>query len=461
MEALFHSLMFYLDSFFRPLHVAFQTSPGGTLLFLGLIGVVFYAMGRSGKGSDLSSVELAQTTQKLEGVFGKLQRMESTLNDLRTESIRNAEYIKRELFKIKSSGGGGEGGTGGSEPDPFDYSGEDDGGFGAAEQPAEQEETEQALTSKLKTFRLGLFGKIKSLFSGKPSISDDELEELEALLISTDMGVDTARECIKLLKEREDFSAEDVMSVLKEIVQREIQKPKGVGEPLAKLNDGIKVVLVVGVNGVGKTTTTAKLAKKLKAQGCKVLMVAGDTFRAAAVSQLKAWGERLDIPVVFGSENAKPQTVVFDAMKEAQDKQIDVVLIDTAGRLHNKSHLMQELEGIKNIVSKHTEALESILVVDGSSGQNALLQAKEFNEATPLSGVVVTKLDGTPKGGIAVAIARELGIPLRYIGVGESAEDLRSVDPVEFVDAMFSTKDVELSAHAKTRIEKREAELIQ
>jgi fused signal recognition particle receptor len=420
-------------------------------------------MGRSGRGSDLSSVELAQTTKKLDGVFGKLQRMESTLNDLRTESIRNAEHIKREIFKIKikSSGGEGEGGTGGGDPDPFDYSGEDDGGFGASEQYTEQEDTEEALSSKLKTFRLGLFGKIRNLFLGKPSISDDELEELEALLISTDMGVDTARECIKLLKERNDFSAEDVMDVLKEIVQREIQKPKGVGEPIVKLNDGIKVVLLVGVNGVGKTTTTAKLAQKLKAQGCKVLMVAADTFRAAAVSQLKAWGERLDIPVVFGPENSKPQTVVFDAMKEAEEKQIDVVLIDTAGRLHNKSHLMQELKGIKNIVHKYTESLESLLVLDGSSGQNALMQAREFNEVTPLSGVVVTKLDGTPKGGIAVAIARELGIPLRYIGVGESAEDLRTLDPVEFVDAMFSTKDVELSAHAKTRIEKRQTEVVQ
>lgn len=438
--------------------MAFQTSPAGTLIFLSLVGVVFFAMGRSGQNSDLSSVELAQATQRLEGVFGKLQRMEATLNDLRTETLRNAEHLKRELFKLKSSGGGGggsEGGSGGS--DPFDYGGEDDGGFGAA--PIIEEAA--PLTSKLKSFRSGLFGKIKELFSGKPSISESEFEELEAILISTDMGVETAKECLKQLRDKGAFSAEDVMETLKEIVLREITKPAGVGEEIVKSNDGMKVVLVVGVNGVGKTTTTAKLASKLTAQGNKVLMIAGDTFRAAAVSQLKSWGERLGVPVVFGAENAKPQTVVFDGMKEAVEKGVDIVLIDTAGRLHNKSHLMQELEGIKNIVKKHTETLESILVVDGSSGQNALVQAKEFNEATPLSGVIITKLDGTPKGGISVAIARELQIPLRYIGVGESAEDLRSVEPKEFVDAFFSVKNSELTAHAKTRIEKREAALIQ
>lgn len=455
MEAFITSIISYIDTVFRPIHVAFQMSPLGTLIFLGLVGIIFYAMGRSGGGRDRPIIELAQATQKLEGVFGKLQRMESTLNDLRTETLRNNEYLRRQLYKLKCGGdeGGGEGGASGS--DPFKYGGKDDGGFGAS--PIIAEAT--PLTSKFQSFRSGLFSKIKSLFSGQNSEID--IDELEAILISTDMGVETAKECIKQLKERIDFSAEDVMDILKKIVLGEIVKPEGVGDEIVRSNDGLKVVLIVGVNGVGKTTTTAKLAAKLSKNRNKVLMIAADTFRAAAVSQLKSWGERLGVPVVFGAENAKPQTVVFDGMKEAVEKGIDIVLIDTAGRLHNKSHLMQELEGIKNIVKKHTDSLESILVVDGSSGQNALIQAREFNEATPLSGVIVTKLDGTPKGGISVAIARELKIPLRYIGVGESAEDLRRIDPEEFVEAMFSIKETELSAHAKTRLEKREGSFIQ
>jgi fused signal recognition particle receptor len=200
------------------------------------------------------------------------------------------------------------------------------------------------------------------------------------------------------------------------------------------------VILVVGVNGVGKTTTVAKLATRYEAQGKKVLAVAADTFRAAAVQQLKEWGSRKGFEVYAGAENAKPAAVVFDGMVAAKEKGADVVLIDTAGRLHTKSNLMQELEGVRNSIRRHIPDAphETILVVDGVSGQNALMQARDFNASTPLTGLVVTKLDGTPKGGIIVAISQELKIPVVYVGVGEKAEDLLPFSPDEFVDGLFS-----------------------
>jgi fused signal recognition particle receptor len=217
---------------------------------------------------------------------------------------------------------------------------------------------------------------------------------------------------------------------------------------------------------VGKTTTTAKLAHMWKAAGARVLLVAADTFRAAAVDQLVEWGKRIDVPVVSGAPNAKPQTVVFEGMNKAKELQMDVVLIDTAGRLHTKTNLMQELEGVSSMVSKHIAGAphEAILVVDGATGQNALQQAREFNEATKLSGLIVTKLDGTPKGGIVVAIKEELGLPVRYIGVGEGPQDLRPFVARDFVEALFDTSadgqgsahiDASASAHAETRRRKR------
>lgn len=209
-------------------------------------------------------------------------------------------------------------------------------------------------------------------------------------------------------------------------------------EPRRK-ESGPMVVLVVGVNGVGKTTTVAKLANQWNEQGARVLLVAADTYRAAAVEQLRDWGTRIGVEVVSGGTDAKPAAVVFDAMAKGKAENFDVVLIDTAGRLHTRSNLMQELEGVLNVIRKHQSDAphETILVVDGTTGQNALAQATEFNAAAPLTGLIVTKLDGTPKGGIVVAIRRELGIPVRYIGVGESSADLREFDAAEFVEALL------------------------
>ena len=218
--------------------------------------------------------------------------------------------------------------------------------------------------------------------------------------------------------------------------------------------------MVVGVNGVGKTTTVAKLASNWSKAGFKVVVAAADTFRAAAVDQLVTWCSRIGVEVVTGAPNAKPQAVVFDAMVKAKELGAEVLLIDTAGRLHTKANLMQELEGVRNIVQRHDPDAphETILVVDGATGQNALSQAKEFNQAVKLTGVIVTKLDGTPKGGIVVAIRSEYGIPVRYIGVGEGPDDLREFNSPEFVEALFATTDVSdqaTSAHGQVRRRRR------
>ena len=229
------------------------------------------------------------------------------------------------------------------------------------------------------------------------------------------------------------------------------------------------VIMLVGVNGVGKTTTAAKLASKFKNEGYKVILAAADTFRAAAVEQLRSWGDKINVPVVYGAQDAKPATVVYDAAMRAKNETADVLIIDTAGRLHTKSNLMQELTGVKNSAARHIENAphETFLVVDGSTGQNALSQAEEFNQATKLSGLIVTKLDGSSKGGIVSAITDELGIPVRYIGVGESEDDLRPFTPHEFVDALLDESDDgeadtytlaagNLSAHSQVRRRRRE-----
>lgn len=326
----------------------------------------------------------------------------------------------------------------------------------------------KTLLSGLKKSRSGLFQKLKSVFSGKPKLDQETLDELEAVLISADLGVGVVSELIEELKqdvaEGKEVGEEALASLLKLNLLKRLEKHAQV-DPRIKAKrtlEGPLVVMMVGVNGVGKTTTTAKLASQWKEAGASVLMVAADTFRAAAVEQLNRWGEELGVAVQKGDDEQKPATVVFDAMERAKQENFDVIVIDTAGRLHTKSNLMQELEGIKNIVSRHQPNAphETILVVDGATGQNALQQAKDFDQATKLTGLVVTKLDGTPKGGIVVAIQDELGVPVRYIGIGESQEDLRPFDPREFVEALLSTSELkqlsEPSAHGRRRRRRRD-----
>ncbi len=337
----------------------------------------------------------------------------------------------------------------------------------STDQPAEVKE-ETSIKGGLLKARTGFFQKLKDLFAGKPAIDESTLEELEALLVGSDLGIGTAQALIAEVKSEVQnkgaLSEEDLTALLAEKIKNilETDTPEELQIVPSRRADGALIVLVVGVNGVGKTTTVAKLASQWKDAGKRVLLVAADTFRAAAVDQLAEWGMRLDVPVVSGADEAKPASVVFDGMKRAQEEEFDVVIIDTAGRLHNKANLMQELEGVKNSIARHqpTAPHETILVVDGTSGQNALQQAKEFNEAVPLTGVIVTKLDGSPKGGVVVAIKQEIGVPVRYIGVGEAPKDLKAFVARDFAEALFSKTVVnggsnEASAHAEERKRKR------
>ncbi len=425
---------------------------------------VFLMMGKSFRAIS----KLQNNSQELtSGIRGKLERLEQEFNQLKSSQIRSQEIHSDKLAKIaevleqikkkRLSLADSE------NPEATDVSDESvhlnlDQLVASAsdlnktetvifETPAESlpEEILAPLEEKLSKTRTGLFGKIKSLFSGNPTIDLADLDQIEELLVSADLGVKTSLSLIeetrKSVNGEKDLSLERLLNHTKQQVKQILIHNEQEEFPITPQDQKeLFVVLVIGVNGVGKTTTVAKLASKWAASGKKVTMAAADTFRAAAVDQLLEWGRRLDVPVVQGEENAKPATVVFEAIDQALKNESDILIIDTAGRLHNKANLMQELEGIGNVIQKklNRSANETILVVDGATGQNALQQAKEFNQITPLTGIIVTKLDGTPKGGIVVAIKSELNIPIRYIGVGESANDLRVFNAGEFTEAIFS-----------------------
>lgn len=281
------------------------------------------------------------------------------------------------------------------------------------------------------------------IFRGFTNIDDEFYEELEEILIMGDIGVTTTENILEDLKRKVKEQKIKEPAECKELLIESIQQQMDIGEAAYEFENRTSVVLVVGVNGVGKTTTIGKLAAKLRAQNKKVLLAAADTFRAAAGQQLKEWANRSQVDMIGGQEGSDPASVVYDAVSAAKARGCDVLLIDTAGRLHNKKNLMEELRKINNIVDREfPEAYrETLVVLDGTTGQNALNQAKEFSEVTDLSGIVLTKLDGTAKGGIAVAIQAELGIPVKYIGVGESIEDLEKFNAEEFVNALFYTEE--------------------
>ena len=297
-----------------------------------------------------------------------------------------------------------------------------------------------SLKEKLFRTREGLFGKIKNIFSGRTVIDEELYEELEDLLIQSDIGMDMTVKIVNALekevKSRGIKDPTEIYSILKEVMSKFLID----GDNELDIREGeLNVILVVGVNGVGKTTTIGKVAKKLKNSGKKVIIGAADTFRAAAVEQLEEWGKRANVEVIKKEEGSDPGAVVFDTIQVGLDKKADVVIIDTAGRLHNKNNLMKELEKINNIIIKKLghSRYESILVIDGTTGQNGLVQAKVFNEATRLTGFIVTKLDGTAKGGIVFSISEEIKKPIKYIGVGEKIDDLREFNTKDYIEAIF------------------------
>lgn len=295
------------------------------------------------------------------------------------------------------------------------------------------------LVSGLTKTRDNIVSGMDSIFHGFSKIDDDFYEELEETLIMGDLGVRTTEEIIEDLKEKvkERHIKEPVEC--RQLLIDSIKEQMDVGETAYEFEDRQSVVFVIGVNGVGKTTTIGKLAGKFHSQHKKVILAAADTFRAAAGEQLKEWANRAQVDMIGGQEGADPASVVFDAVAAAKARRADILLCDTAGRLHNKKNLMEELKKIYRVIEReYPEAYhETLVVLDATTGQNALAQAKEFNEVADITGVILTKMDGTAKGGIAVAIQAELGIPVKYIGVGESIDDLQKFDADEFVNALF------------------------
>ncbi len=303
------------------------------------------------------------------------------------------------------------------------------------------------LVSGLTKTRDNIVSGMDSIFHGFSKIDEDFYEELEETLIMGDLGVRATMNVLEDLREkvRQQHIKEPVEC--RQILIDSIRAQMDAGETAYEFEERTSVVFVIGVNGVGKTTTIGKLAGKLKGQGKKVVLAAADTFRAAAGEQLREWANRAGVDMIGGQEGADPASVIYDAVAAAKARKADVLLCDTAGRLHNKKNLMEELKKINRVIDReYPEAFrETLVVLDATTGQNALVQAKEFNEAADITGVILTKMDGTAKGGIAVAIQAEMGIPVKYIGVGESIDDLQKFDSNEFVNALFYREEEQIS----------------
>ena len=298
------------------------------------------------------------------------------------------------------------------------------------------------LAEGLSKTRNNIVAGIDAVFHGFSSIDDDFYEEIEEILVMGDIGINATTAIIENLKKKVKEQHIKEPSECKELLINSIKEQMRVEETAYRFEHEKSVVLVIGVNGVGKTTTVGKLAGKLKVQGKRVVLGAADTFRAAASEQLTEWANRAGVDIIYGGEGADPAAVVYDAVAAAKARKADVLLCDTAGRLHNKKNLMEELRKINKIIDReYPDAFkETLIVLDGTTGQNALEQARQFKEVTDVTGIVLTKLDGTAKGGIAVAIQSELGVPVKYIGVGESIDDLQKFDSDEFVNALFNVE---------------------
>ena len=298
------------------------------------------------------------------------------------------------------------------------------------------------LAEGLTKTRNNIMNSVSNIFTGHDIIDDDFYEELEETLIMADLGITTTTSVIENLKDKvKELKIKDPADC-KKLLMDSLKEQMQVKPDAYDFENKKSVVLMIGVNGVGKTTSVGKLASQLKNSGKKVLVAAADTFRAGAIEQLTEWARRSDVELIAQNEGSDPAAVVFDAVNAAKARNVEVLICDTAGRLHNKKNLMDELNKIYRIVSKEypEAAVETLVVVDGTTGQNAKEQARQFSEAAPVNGIVLTKLDGTAKGGIAIAIESELSIPVKYIGIGEKIDDLQKFDAEEFVEALFNVE---------------------
>ncbi|ADO77068.1 signal recognition particle-docking protein FtsY [Halanaerobium praevalens] len=300
----------------------------------------------------------------------------------------------------------------------------------------------QKLKAGLKKTKAGFVDKVTNIFTGRSNIDDQLFEELEEVLIQADVGVKTTFTLIDKLKEDVDNEEVTEPEELMSYFQKELKELLQNDEGDFNFNNELNIIMMVGVNGAGKTTTIAKLAGRYKKEGKKVMLAAGDTFRAGAIEQLQIWGDRLGVNVISQQEGSDAAAVAYDAIQSAKAKDVDLLIVDTAGRLHTQTNLMKELKKVKRVIEREAEAIgagvEVLLVLDATTGQNAISQAKLFNQAVNVDGVALTKLDGTAKGGIVITVKNELDIPIKLIGVGEAAEDLQNFDPEQFIEALFS-----------------------
>jgi len=393
--------------------------------------------------------ENAESESKSNTLFGfKIGgNKETSESDINQDSKTEPENLTSEESAEETKNGA-------PETKPTTVFGFNIGGSKETTEESEAEETQpkasffqrlkQGLSKTRENFTTGL----ATLFASTKAIDDDLLEEIETLLLTADVGIDATQQIIDDLHKRvaRDQLKEsgELYTVLKENMQQLLESVEQPLEIPENANTPF-VILMIGINGAGKTTTIGKLAKRFQKQGKSVMLAAGDTFRAAAVEQLKVWGERNDVAVVAQHDKADSAAVIFDALQSAQAKNVDVLIADTAGRLHTQSHLMEELKKIKRVMSKLDENAphEVMLVLDASIGQNALSQAKQFHKTIGITGINVTKLDGTAKGGILFAVAHQLGLPIRFIGVGEQIDDLRVFNAQQFVDALLTTQDMQ------------------
>ena len=291
----------------------------------------------------------------------------------------------------------------------------------------------------------GIFSRLKSIFSGSSAMDEDFYEELEETLIMGDIGIKATENIIEHLKKQVKEQHIKEPDRCRDLLKTGIMEQMRVPEDAYAFEQQQSIILVIGVNGVGKTTSVGKLAGSFKKQGKRVLIAAADTFRAAAGEQLEEWANRAGVEMIGGTQGADPSSVLYDAVSAAKARNVDILLCDTAGRLHNKKNLMEELKKMNRIIEREFPDAhrENLVVLDGTTGQNALVQAKEFGETAELTGIILTKMDGTAKGGIAVAIQSELGIPVKYIGVGEKMEDLKKFNAKEYVDGLLEMKGEE------------------